>query len=218
MKEDIEVSRLIALLKRPFPRIEKDFYRKLRRKIEEIDRKLDKMEYEEEGKELKKERDNLLMYGEKIYRKRMRSILVELSKKVTGGKVNTSRFTEEEMELFNSIYSLIEEKRKEVIEGQVDILKGKEVLVEGPEIVEEREAEETEPEEKEAHREEVKERTEERDVERGVKIPVRMLSSKPFVGLDGHYYYPEKGDILNLDGRVARILIEGGYAERIESR
>jgi DNA replication initiation complex subunit (GINS family) len=89
MKNDsIEVSRLIALLKKPFPKIERDFYRKLRKRIEEIDRKLEKMEYEEEGKELKRERENLLMYGEKIYRKRMRSLLVELSKKVTGGKAH----------------------------------------------------------------------------------------------------------------------------------
>ncbi len=242
MKEDkIEVSRLIALSKKPFPRIGKDFYRKLRRRIQEIDEALGDIEYEEEGRELRKERENLLNYGERIYRKRMRTLLVELSKKVSGGKVNITEFTEEEIGIFNAIYEMIEEKRKELIEGQVDIFKKesaefmeKEPQKEGekggqmefreiPEMDENEEIHEItapQPEEKaQMTIEEGEKKVEAWKKERkSVKIAVKMLSNKAFVGLDGHYYYPEKGDILNLDERVAKILIEGGYAERVESR
>ena len=252
MKEEkIEISRLIVLLKKQFPRVGKDFYVKFRERIREIDEALGNIRYSEEKKELEEEKRNLIYYGERIYRKRMKSLLIELSKKVVGGKVNVLNFTDEEMEIYNQILMLIDKRREELLEGKVDILnekfsgfevveeaqvenepkenplpeenKGQEVTeVKPSEIIEESPAEQIQDaiadEEQNESSEEAKGEEKATDVERKITIPVRMLSAKPFVGLDGHYYYPEKGDILNLDEKVAKILIEGGYAERIDVR
>jgi hypothetical protein len=260
MKEEkIEISRLIVLLKKQqFPKVGKDFYVKFRERIHEIDEALANIKYPEEKKELEEEKENLLDYGERIYRRRMKSLLIELSKKVIGGKVNILNFTEEEMKIYNQILEIIEDRKKELLEGQVDILnddyKG---ISEFPEEKEETEDEEgaieSESDEEpegveetgeyleeepveydEEEKEEVKtepeaeertEGTEEKEVNlemyeknKKITVAIRMISPKPFVGLDGHYYYPEKGDVLNLDEKVAKILIDGGYAERIDVR
>ncbi len=280
MKEEkIEISRLIVLLKKQqFPRVGKDFYIKFRERIREIDEAMGNIRYPEEKKELEEEKKNLMYYGERIYRRRMKSLLIEISKKVVGGKVNILNFTEEEMEIYNQILTLIDKKREELLEGKVDILdekfSGFEVVGESEDESEEEEnimseedvehenqkSQEVESErateiseeiqstieveeesrekmpdesvkeeyieqiqdvienEKQDERPEEAKIEEKATVERRVTIPVRMLSAKPFVGLDGHYYYPEKGDILNLDEKVAKILIEGRYAERIDVR
>ncbi len=243
MKDEISISRMIALLKKQFPPIERDFYKKFRKRMEELDREIEGAEYERKD-ELIKERENLMLYGERVYRKRMRSLLVTLSKKLSGGKTEVLNFTDEEMEIFNTIHDLIEQKKKELLEGQVNILEKSPVLFEEseegnepekmPENIEEKEVETPQEVEKHGEKEgvnffELEERAvedvekenkgeEKRDIKRERTIPVRMLSEKPFVGLDGHYYYPEKGDILNLNEKMANILIEGGYAERVESR
>lgn len=241
MSDEIEIARLISLSKKSFPPIESHFYKQLRKKIAELDAVMESAEKEgndTEKQEAEREKENIKNYAQKIYNKRIRSLIVQLSKKVTGGKTDLSRFTEEEKALFQKIYDMVEEHRRELMEGKIDIIhEGKfEILEEEPEPVEERgkiqekgdERGELNPEKPEMDvRETGKEEKIEYDVEkpemqeekskreREVLIPVRMLMDEAFVGLDGHYYYSKKGDVLNLPEKIASILLKGKYAERI---
>lgn len=240
MSDEIEIARLISLSKKSFPPIESHFYKQLRKKIAELDAMMESAEKEgddAEKQEAEREKENIKNYAQKIYNKRIRSLIVQLSKKVTGGKTDLSRFTEEEKVLFQKIYDMVEEHRRELMEGKIDIIhEGKfEILEEETEPVEERgkiqekgdEREELNPEkpemdvretgEKEKIENEVKkpEMQKKSKKDREVLIPVRMLMDEAFVGLDGHYYYSKKGDVLNLPEKIASILLKGKYAERI---
>ncbi len=238
MKEEIEIARLIALAKKAFPPVDSDFYEKLRKKIRELDIAIETAEKEgdEEKKlEMQKERENIKNYAYKIYDRRMRSLMVQLSKKISGGKSDLSQFTEEEKALFQELYDIVEERRREFMEGKIDIIhEGKfEISESTPEekpVKTEERAEtkemktkdekrgktETAEETGDRERPETGEKKGEKDEKRKeMMIPVRMLSDEAFVGLDGHYYYPKKGDILNLPEKIASILLKGRYAERI---
>ncbi len=210
MKDEIDVARLISLAKKPFPPIEMDFYGKIRVKIRELNRMIEEAEKDgddEKKQELGREKENIIKYGYKIYNKRMRSLMVQISKKLAGGSSDLSQFTEEERELFEEICDRITEKRSEILEGMRDIVHKKKFEVKKE--TDEKETKETpaEPEKREGEKERKKS-----------LIPVKMLSDEAFVGLDGHYFYPKKGDVLHIPKKMADILVKGKYAERIEVR
>ncbi len=209
MKDKIDVAKLISLAKKPFPPIEKDFYGKIRTKIREMDRMIEEAGKEgddEKSQELLREKENITKYAYKIYNKRMRSLMVQISKKLAGGSSDLSQFTEEERELFEEICDRVTEKRSEILEGMQDIVQKRKFDVKKE--VDEKRTEEI-PAEPEKREEKERKKT---------LILVKMLSDEAFVGLDGHYFYPKKGDVLHLPKKVADILVKGKYAERIDVR
>lgn len=169
-----------------------DFYQELSKYIDSLEQRVIKEESDQKKNLLKDEVQNIKKIAINIYEHREKKIILASISKIRGGNPDLKHLIEDEKELFDSVYNIMNKSRKSLLDNKK----------------EEKNLKELKEEISKEQNNEVKENDN----------PILSINKNipEFVGTDTKKYNLRKNDLISLPSETSNMLVKRGVAKEIK--